>query len=130
MDSDDIFKLYHCYGRICSKCNKCRDWYYTGSLESWRWIQNCKTWTEQDWDRWRDQRVYDRFQERYGATCYCGSPANHDNDLNDTVTYRVHFLLPLNCLCCSDYFDSYHALGKTSYTLFGCLCDDNIKLDV
>jgi hypothetical protein len=66
------FKELYCKGRLCAICGKCRDWYYTGDQTSWQWIQNCRNWKSDDWNRYNKDRVYDRFKRRNGATCTFG----------------------------------------------------------
>ncbi|CAF0861618.1 unnamed protein product [Adineta steineri] len=58
-----------CQGRPCAKCGKCVDWYYTGDSASWNWIRKIETWTNDDWQRSNNDRVYDRFIRRDHATC-------------------------------------------------------------
>jgi hypothetical protein len=62
----------YCKGRLCANCGKCRDWYYTGDLATWRWIQDYKNWQKKDEDRWYNDEIYKRFQKRGGATCTYG----------------------------------------------------------
>ena len=60
----------YCKGRHCAKCGKCRDWYYTGSLTSWRWIQNVNNWSNDDWKTWSTNGFWERFKRRDDARCF------------------------------------------------------------
>ncbi|CAF1131332.1 unnamed protein product [Adineta ricciae] len=54
------YREIHCEGRPCSKCGRCRDWQFKGDLETWRWIQNYRSWIS----------LYPPdFDKRDGATC-------------------------------------------------------------
>ncbi len=63
------FPEQHCAGRLCAKCGKCRDWYYTGNITGWHWIQNHSFWGIGDLKRYCiDHRKL--FKKRTdGATC-------------------------------------------------------------
>ena len=84
-------KHEYCEGRICFQCGKCRDWYYTGDRDNWRWIQNVANWTNDDWKRWHNDDYWKSFTKRQdGATC------TGDGDLRGFLD--SHFLL-FGCLC-------------------------------
>ncbi|CAF1544054.1 unnamed protein product [Adineta ricciae] len=61
-------KELYCNGRLCAKCGKCRDWYYTDTA-SWKWVQNCISWDMDDWVRFDKDEYYKYFIRREGATC-------------------------------------------------------------
>jgi hypothetical protein len=63
------FETLYCKARQCANCGKCRDWYYTADLTSWRWIQNVENWTADDWKSWSYDCVWERFKRRDDATC-------------------------------------------------------------
>jgi len=63
------YEALDCKGRHCAECGKCRDWYYTGDSASWKWIRDCKNWQEEDRKRYNNDKVYERFKKRDGATC-------------------------------------------------------------
>lgn len=58
-----------CYGRLCARCGKCRDWYYIGDSASLSWLQNWKGWSLNDWKRYRDNNFSRGFKQRDNATC-------------------------------------------------------------
>ncbi|CAF1253496.1 unnamed protein product [Adineta steineri] len=58
-----------CSGRACANCGKCRDWYYTGDQEIWKWITNVKNWNENERKRWDDGKYSECFTKREGSTC-------------------------------------------------------------
>ncbi|CAF1184646.1 unnamed protein product [Rotaria sordida] len=66
------YKPLPCKGRHCTNCGKCRDWYYTGDLQTWQWIRNFKNWKDDDLKRWRSGDYHKRFQCRDGYTCTYG----------------------------------------------------------
>ncbi len=91
------YRQLRCQGRCCAECGRCRDWYYTGDVAIWNWIQNSKNWTDHDWQRYKSNHVYERFQRRDGATCY-------DIIFNHHIfnTYGFHGDA-FSCLClCAD----------------------------
>lgn len=96
----------YCEGRQCSKCGKCRDWYFTGDLSTWEWIRNNKNWTDADIQRWRSGYVFEHFKCRDGETC----------------SFDHGFGLP--GLPPGPHLD--HRL----FSLHICLCEDNIKTDL
>ncbi|CAF1477592.1 unnamed protein product [Adineta steineri] len=63
------YEALDCKGRRCIKCGQCRDWYFTGDAETWKWIRDYKNWIEEDRNRWRSDHIYDGFKRRDGATC-------------------------------------------------------------
>jgi hypothetical protein len=87
-----------CKGRHCDNCGKCRDWYYTGDLTTWRWIQNCSNWQQNDWQRFNNDKIWERFQKRDGASC---------NNVNHVV-----------------YLNLLGGLSVVSGNLY-CVCDEN-----
>ncbi|CAF4098141.1 unnamed protein product [Rotaria sp. Silwood1] len=97
------YKPLSCKGRHCANCGKCRDWYYTGTLADWQWIQNVKNWEEKDWDRWLNDKHYERFQRRAGYTC---------------TGYYYDYL----------YYYLYYYYIYLYYLGGGCLCDDNRRV--
>lgn len=112
-----------CKGRNCGGCGRCRDWYYTGNLADWKWIQNYDNWNKDDRKRWEDGDYWESFHKRAdGATCV-GDPADlgfiraHylDNAGYGTVNAlsglgvasfsdcnAYHYLLPIVCRCDSN----------------------------
>lgn len=97
------FPELYCEGRLCAKCGKCRDWYFTGDVETWTWIRNQKNWSEDDINRWRNGHVIENFECRPGEKCVF----NHGFGLPGLPPgpHRDHRLL------------GFHI----------CLCEDNIK---
>lgn len=100
-----VHKKLSCNGHPCAKCGQCRDWYYIGDLASLTWLQNWKSWSKSDWERYRDNKVSERFKKRDGATCgnyFCildGDDfglALHFHDLGANAGYHAHHDL---CLC-------------------------------
>jgi hypothetical protein len=63
------YRQQGCTGRLCAKCGRCRDWYYTGDASGWQLIQNFNNWEDEDWIRYQNDRVWERFKKRDGATC-------------------------------------------------------------
>lgn len=105
-------KQLHCEGHPCAHCGKCRDWQFKGNLETWHWIQNYKSWNEDDKERWI--RLYPPdFKKRSGATCfYQFSSPHYFHYLN----FYSHDQLggPLS-----------HIPGPFFDPPPGCLCDNN-----
>ncbi|CAF0901880.1 unnamed protein product [Adineta steineri] len=61
-----------CGGRLCIKCGKCRDWYFTGNAQTWQWLRSREnSWTRDDNMNWRigPHGVKGCFTRRDGATC-------------------------------------------------------------
>ena len=50
-------------------CGKCRDWYFTGDRETWKWVRNCENWKDADWKRYYNDRIYEHFKRRDGYSC-------------------------------------------------------------
>lgn len=96
----------YCEGRLCAKCGKCRDWYFTGDSATWAWIRNCKNWTDADTNRWRSDHVFEHFECRDGETCIFdhgfGLPGLPPGPNLDHRLFALHI----------------------------CLCEDNIKSNV
>ncbi|CAF3774111.1 unnamed protein product [Rotaria sp. Silwood1] len=65
----------NCKGRLCATCHKCIDWYFTGQQNTFDWIRDYKHWTNQDWDRYYSDQIYNLFKKRDGATCDDFGPA-------------------------------------------------------
>ncbi|CAF1405104.1 unnamed protein product [Rotaria sordida] len=85
------YRELNCNGRPCANCGKCRDWYYTGDLTSWKWIQNYKNWGPEDQERWGNGKYYYRFKRRDEATCiYYYSDGGHGDYYDDGLS---------DCLC-------------------------------
>ncbi len=59
----------NCKGHPCSTCDKCRDWYFTGDLATWNWICNWANWGDCDWERYRNDRMHERFKHRDNGAC-------------------------------------------------------------
>ncbi|CAF3884862.1 unnamed protein product [Rotaria sp. Silwood1] len=89
------YKPLPCKGRHCANCGKCRDWYYTGTLADWQWIQNVKNWDEGDWERWRNGKHYKRFQRRDGYTCTLGGGHIHRIGGGHIHRIGIHY----DCFC-------------------------------
>ncbi len=103
------YKDLRCKGRHCDNCGKCRDWYYTGDLKTWQWIQNLSNWQQHDWQRYRNDEIYERFKKRAGATC--SDPDHFDYDVVYSRDPRV-----------SVYSDVVTYVGFVS-----CVCEDNCQ---
>ncbi|CAF5067673.1 unnamed protein product, partial [Rotaria sp. Silwood1] len=58
-----------CRGRPCARCHKCRDWHFTGNQDTWDWICTWENFKDKDWKRYRNDRIYNLFEKRDGATC-------------------------------------------------------------
>lgn len=64
------FEERYCKGRLCAKCGRCRDWYFTGDLETWKWVQNWESWSDGDRQRYNNG-IWKRWTKRQdGPTCY------------------------------------------------------------
>jgi hypothetical protein len=83
------FKERYCKGRLCVKCGKCRDWYYTGDTSNWQWIRNVENWKDEHLYTWYNDSVWKRFKKRDGAKC---------RDHRVAVVDVVHFDYAA-CLC-------------------------------
>lgn len=102
--SGDIARAFVCKGRLCAKCEKCRDWYFTGDSETWNWVRSWKTWNDDDWKRYRDEQICKSFKRRKdGALC------------RGEITYDG--TLMIDGLIGGSY-------GR-SRSIDGCVCDDN-----
>jgi len=66
--STDSKKL-SCKGRACLTCGKCRDWRFTGDVATGDWIRNYQSWGNDDWKRWRRNRMWNLYERDDGATC-------------------------------------------------------------
>lgn len=99
-----------CNGRQCTRCGKCRDWQYRGDPSSLSWLQNSKNWSRSDWERFRDNRVSERFRQRDNATCRFCMATMDGNDILASV--HLHSLG-------ADY-------GLHIHTDL-CLCNDNVR---
>ncbi|CAF1027517.1 unnamed protein product [Adineta steineri] len=106
------YEELNCKGRPCSKCGQCRDWYFTGDARAWRWIRNLKNWTMKDMNRWDNDRIYDYFERRDGATCR----HNSRSTLSSHLSHR-HGLIHHGLRILISHHNSHHN---------GCLCEDNI----
>ncbi|CAF0908439.1 unnamed protein product [Adineta steineri] len=58
----------HCQGRPCARCNKCRDWHFTGDQDQWNWVCNWENWNDADWSQWRSGSI-NFFTKRDDANC-------------------------------------------------------------
>lgn len=104
-------KELYCQGRACAKCGKCRDWYYIGDRESWKWIQSWRNWEDDDWKLWDDDHVWGHFKKRTdGATC-CH---------NDYLRYAYYHYRD------DDHYRLYRLYTRDGYVL-GCVCDGNAR---
>ncbi|CAF0979347.1 unnamed protein product [Adineta steineri] len=105
-------KELDCKGRICAKCGKCRDWYYTGNSVTFNWIRRWKTWTDSEWADWYNGSFYQLFEKRTdGATCRRGGGTAY---LIRFGTYFTSFFGP-------SFRDNFLAYAAP------CLCLDNIR---
>ena len=99
-----------CKGKRCPNCGKCRDWYYTGDAATATWLRNWKNWPPNDWYRYRDLEINDRFTKRPDATC-------------------THFL----CIIDGENIPMalhFHKLGANAFYHAHqdlCLCNDNVR---
>ena len=59
----------YCNGRVCAKCGKCRDWYFTGDSRILSWMQNVANWQSKDWQRWHNEKIWEKFKRRNGHKC-------------------------------------------------------------
>ncbi|CAF1397411.1 unnamed protein product [Adineta steineri] len=78
-----------CKGRPCITCGDCRDWHFTDDEDTWEWVRNYKNWTDEDRSRWDDDRAWELFERRDGATCIRARRGRNRNRgglhlLNDT----------------------------------------------
>ncbi|CAF0716679.1 unnamed protein product [Adineta steineri] len=58
-----------CKGRLCNKCGKCRDWYFTGDSAILKRMQGVSNWQSNDWQRWHDGKFWEKFKRRDGYKC-------------------------------------------------------------
>ncbi|CAF1627291.1 unnamed protein product [Adineta ricciae] len=75
-------KTLPCNGRSCPTCNKCCDWRFTGDADTWNWIRNYSNWANDDWQRWRRNRMWKLYKLKDGAACNSTSrgPGNTYDD--------------------------------------------------
>ncbi|CAF1232341.1 unnamed protein product [Adineta steineri] len=62
-------KELDCKGRSCAKCEKCRDWHFSGDQDQWNWVCSWENWEDKDKNRWKDGEGLKLFTKRDGATC-------------------------------------------------------------
>ncbi|CAF4146272.1 unnamed protein product, partial [Rotaria sp. Silwood1] len=74
--------------RLCANCNKCRDWYFTGDSATWKWIQRVSNWMSKDWERWRDGKIWKKFERRDG--CICTRTYTYSYSYDDLVRRGYH----------------------------------------
>lgn len=98
-----------CSGRTCTRCGKCRDWYYIGNDSSLPWLQNWRNWSKNDWERFRDQNFNRYFKKRLNATCL-----NYFVILDGDIDLSLH----LHNMGADAYGHCHHDL---------CLCRENIS---
>ncbi|CAF3961315.1 unnamed protein product, partial [Rotaria sp. Silwood1] len=65
------YQQLSCKGRPCASCGKCRDWYYSGNLDDYKWIQGWQNWKSGDdnWKRYNSGQYWNFFKPRDGKTC-------------------------------------------------------------
>ncbi|CAF1232664.1 unnamed protein product [Didymodactylos carnosus] len=128
-------------GRPCAKCRQCRDWYYTGDSETWKWIQNYKNWIRNDPKCYTDN-FYKCFKRRDGATClgryYVNAPKDdygysRDYPRHRRLYGRVYVRCGDNGAVYTDddrYLDHRDEQYGGAYVLVRdddvCLCADNV----
>jgi hypothetical protein len=106
------YKELDCNGRHCAECGKCRDWYYTGDLKSWEWIQHWKNWTDSDWKDWYNGDFDQRFKKRTDSPkCIRGT--------------NTAFLIRIG----TRFFGFFSNHARDSFLNFAapCLCPDNVR---
>jgi len=60
-------------------------------------VRNYKNWKQADRQRYRDDRIYQHFKRRDGATCY---DDDYDDDYDDPPLYYPDYdLYYRHCLC-------------------------------
>ena len=85
-----------CKGRACLTCGKCRDWRFTGDAATGDWIRNYPNWGDDDWKRWRRNRMWNIYERDVGATCTSvsrGSGSTYDDPIfgGHHVVHTVDF---------------------------------------
>jgi len=95
VSSADSKKL-SCNGHVCTTCSKCCDWRFTGDAKTGKWISNYEKWNNDDWKRWRRNRMWTLYQRKDDATCTSVSrgPGNtYDDPIfgGHSVTHNITF---------------------------------------
>ncbi|CAF0738396.1 unnamed protein product [Adineta steineri] len=89
-------KKLSCNGRTCLTCGKCCDWRFTGDAPTAGWICNYQSWGNDDWKRWRRNRMWKLYERIEDGTCTSvshGSGSTFDDPIfgGHHVTHTVDF---------------------------------------
>ncbi len=133
----DTYAQLDCKGRPCTKCGRCRDWYYTGDLDTWIWIMNITNWDEEERKRWDGGNYSQRFKRRNGYTCEASYSYYYDRHRR---YYGPHISFSCGYFCngcgCPLLYSSYDCCGSGVRKSFHsgvyryCQCFDNVKINV
>ncbi|CAF3691801.1 unnamed protein product [Rotaria sp. Silwood1] len=124
-----MYEKPSCQGRACTKCGKCRDWYYTGDQRTWQWITTVKKWNEAERKRWDDGEYENLFKHRNGYTCRAKYGYYYDRD---HIYHGPHIQLYFTYHCggCgpSDVPSCNACRAKPHYGVYSyCQCPENLK---
>ncbi|CAF1004746.1 unnamed protein product [Adineta steineri] len=111
-------KKLDCKGRPCTKCHMCCDWHFTGNQETWRHITNWKNWTNDEWKRFYNDRIYKNFMKRDGATCR--NDIGDDYDGRCGIDDRCDYYYGSYGDCCRDR--NINRCGD-DYSYHLCVCE-------
>src|SRR5690242_18746584 len=136
MEAQSDVKKLSCNGRSCLTCGKCRDWRFTGDTETWNWIRNHQNWSNDDWKRWRRNRMWTLYDRLDGATCTSvsrGSGNTYDDPIfgghqvvhNITVVGTLTIKASHDFVFVGDQISSENKIASSVSNL--CVCNTNNK---
>ncbi|CAF1540792.1 unnamed protein product [Adineta steineri] len=100
VDKFNLHQKLRCKGRACRTCGKCRDWSYIGDATSWDWFRNRANavWTNDDYAHWNNNRVWNNFKRREGASCTYSFGSYSIGYFGSLILHSVGFVHYL-CIC-------------------------------
>ncbi len=129
-------KKLSCKGRACLTCGKCRDWRFIGDEATGDWIRNYESWGDDDWKRWRRNRMWNLYERDDGATC-TGVSRGPGNTYDDPifgghcVVHTVDFCAGLTVRTSHDFLFVGDQIPADQHIVSSvgdlCVCDLNKK---
>lgn len=112
MSKDEITSVnsnkLSCNGHVCPTCSKCCDWRFTGDAATGEWINNYEKWGNDDWKRWRQNRMWKHYEREDGATCTSvnrGPGNTYDDPIfgGHSVVHAVNFFADMTVRTSHDF---------------------------